>query len=161
MLQRPPALLPQYVIDIMILCGIPDDDQPVPNPNNLLSTAQRIATKVFMNEYEKCLEMTFEDLEKDLQILSRDPDRPIFMASGLRTKLKAFIEWTKQCFRCGFLPERTIFNPNNSIFYIRQANIHNDFINRAKLMAGTAKPPQFKPTDNWANWSPLLVNFLR
>ncbi len=135
----------------MLLCGLPGDDEPNPNPDNLLSSAATVASEVFMGTFEKCLDMTFSDLEKEPQLISRQPDVGIFTSAGTRTKLKAFIEWTKQCFHYGLHPEETVFNPDTCVELIRMANLHQDFITRSKLMAATAKPPQFKPTDDFAS----------
>ncbi len=39
----------QSVLDIMVLCGLSNTDAPNPNPTNNPTTAQRIATKVFID----------------------------------------------------------------------------------------------------------------
>jgi hypothetical protein len=114
-----------------------------------------------MDSFEKCIKMSFEDLDNDMSILSQLLTDAISALSVTRTKLKAFIEWTKQCFHCGFHPEETAFPVENNIKLIRQANLHQEFICKAKFMAATAKPAQFKAIMDWASWSPLLANFLR
>lgn len=154
-------LPPNTVHSIMVLCGLADNDQPNPNPDNIGSTAERVATDVFMDNFEKCLLMSFTDLETDLTLLSKLPVNPIFITSGARTKLKAFVEWTKYCFHFGFHPEETLFPVHESLEIVRQAGRLADFVKRSKFMATTATPGPFKANMDWSSWSQLLVNFLR
>lgn len=154
----PAAQAPQSVADIMAICGLPNAP---PANQNVPTIAAYVASEIFLDTFEKCLDMSSEDLKRDLKTLGENPMAPIFITASIRTKIQAFVEWAKQCIRCGFDPATTVFPVDSSVDLIRQGSVHADFINKAKLMAATAKPPQFKPSDDWANWSPLVVNYFR
>lgn len=156
----PPAQIPQSVTDIMAICGLPNV-LPANAPPGAPTIAEYVAAELFLDTFEKCIDTTFEELASDVKTLSANQANPLYITAGIRTKIQAFVEWTKQCFRCGFDPKETVFPVQNSVELIRQANIHTEFISKAKAMATIAKPPQFKTSDDWHSWFPLLINYLR
>lgn len=154
-------LLPANTLhSIMVLCGLNDNDQPNPNPDGIGSTAARIADDIFMNNFEKCLLMSPEELESDLTFLSKLPVNAIYCTSSVRTKLKAFVAWTKCCFHFGVHPEETTFPVGESLEIVTQAARLVNFSKASKLMAQTASPGPFKTSMDWASWSNIFTNFL-
>lgn len=151
---------PQDVYDIMVLCGL-SEFVPDNALDDELSIADRVAAEVFLSRFDMCLEMDSKKLNDVLRDLSKLPENPIFLTHAQRTKLEAFIEWTKQCFRFGFPPETTIFPVEASVELVHQANVHATFIERGPSMVTSARPPSFKTNDVWANWKPLMENYLR
>jgi uncharacterized membrane protein YgcG len=147
---------PQTVHLCMVLCGISDD---APEGGGL-STAQRIATDVFMNSYERAFNMTTQDLDQDIKTISKMVP-PIVVAPAVRTKLQAFIEWVKQCFRCLQTPETYVFPTNQALFLTYEQADHEAFVTRSKTLATIAKPDKFRNNQSWPDFAAQFTNYLR
>src|SRR5210317_362935 len=93
------AAPPTYdVKDAMILCGISDN-------NNYAGTspAGRIATQIFDDDSQSCMDLQMEELNRALKVLAtlpRNQGQAIIMPLAKR-KMKAFIQWTRDQIRNG------------------------------------------------------------
>ena len=56
---------PQTVHDAMVICGVDDDLQ-----YQGLTKAQRMATNLFDDEFDTCMDKTFDELDNDFKSFS-------------------------------------------------------------------------------------------
>ena len=151
--QQPPFTVAQ----VMQQCGVAlvvFNDQTM---------AQRIATEVFQDSFESCLDKSITDFDDDLKILSdlTVANGRIRLSSTVKRNLKAFIQWCKDKLRIGEDPSQSLFPINNVNDLLRQAKSHKLFVEKSKTLSEIAKPANFTNKTKWDDWEPSFVNFLR
>ena len=104
--------------------------------------------------------MNFHDLAEDVKILAKMAN-PVLITPAIRTKLQAFIEWTKQCLRCLQHPEFYVFPAQYHQQILADYGDHVAFLERSKSLAAMAKPQPFKGTVAWQDFAAQLNSFLR
>jgi hypothetical protein len=146
------------VHDAMVACGI---DNVL--PYNGLTKAQRIATDVFNDDFQTCMDKTHTDLDGDLKsyvALAANAGR-ITLGPGPKRNLKAFIQWTRDQIRTDNDPTALPFPVAEAASLIRRYKTHETFVTKSKTLADTAKPKPLDEKMKWEDWNPVFINFLR
>ena len=151
-----PSLNDMSVTDCMALCGIPN----IPIEGGGPTLAERIASDLFMDDYDRAFGMTAEELKDDLKTLSQVAN-PIIVTPNTRMKILGFIEWTKQCLRCLQQPEDNIFPADYAMTLVSESKDQAAYLSRIKMITTIAKPQPFKPTGSWQDFSAQFKSFLR
>jgi len=87
------ALPPVFtVFDTMVLSGANDADNFQGR-----SSAQRIATDIFVNDFNTSMDKTYKDLDDDLKMFSSltTMQGQIRLLPGVKKRIKAFIQWVR------------------------------------------------------------------
>src|SRR5210317_1853701 len=149
------AAPPTYdVKDAMIKCGIS-------NTNNYAGTspAERIATQIFDDDFQSCMDLQMDELNRALKILAtlpRNQGQVIIMPLAKR-KMKAFIQWTRDQIRNGRDPKRFEFPVADTTKLLDRMETHDRF----RLDAEHAPKPQMFTKDmKWEDWSTTFVEYL-
>lgn len=146
------ALPPVYrVSDAMMLCGLTQDE------------ATRVASEVFNDDFTTTMDKSFKDLDKDIQSYSSltIAEGRIRIHPGIKQKLRAFIQWTRDRIRKGLDPAGEPFPVQDSAQLILRYNSHSLWMERSKTISDSAKPTLFKKDTKWEEWQPTFVNYLR
>ena len=96
------AIPPVYTVrDAMIACGI-NDTKLFMNETE----AQRIATDLFQDSFNTCMDKTFNEVDSDLKTYSvlTLENGQIRITPGQKNSLKDFIQWTRDQLRNGLNP---------------------------------------------------------
>lgn len=146
------------VLDAMILCGV--------NNTTLFENqtkAARFADEIFGNDFHMCMDKTFEELQSDLKSYASLPvtQGQIRTSPGIKQRIQAFIQWTRDKIRNGEDPSAEPFPVHRTSELIRNYKSHQAFIEKSKTLIDTAKPSKFKDTYKWEDWCPTFLNFLR
>lgn len=165
MSQNPVAPQPQQggnptysVRDAMVRCGIDDTDQ-----FENRTSAERIASDIFSDSFEICMDKTMEEVQSDLKLyvsLTRQQGQ-IRTHPGNLHKIQAFIQWTRDMIRSGLDPAGTQFPVQDTATLLKNYKSHKAFMDKSKTIAEAAKPVKFKENMRWEDWSPTFINFLR
>ena len=104
------------VLDAMILCGI--------NNTTLFedkTKAARFADEIFENDFHMCMDKTFEELQSDLKSYASSPvtQSQIRTSPGIKQRIQAFIQWTRDKIRNGEDPSAEPFPVHRTTELIR------------------------------------------
>ena len=152
----PPPL--NTVYNAMILCGVDD------NANfNGETAAQRIAAEVFDDDFASCMDKTLPELDDDFKSYSSltAQNGQIRLNPGVKKRIKAFIQWSRDQIRVGMDPATMVFPPDNTTELIRRMKTHEAYKKKASTISDAAKPSQFTSKTKWEDWNPVFMNFLR
>ena len=153
------AVPPVYTVrDAMIACGI-NDAKLFMNKTE----AQRIATDLFQDSFNTCMNKTFDKVDSDLKTYSvlTLANGQIRITPGQKNNLKAFIQWTRDQLRNGLNPEFTPFPVDDATIYIRRYKTHENYVKNSSSMAEQSKPSNFKDHMRWQEWEETFLNYLR
>jgi hypothetical protein len=150
----PPFSVEQAIID----CGV-----PINIMFNGSTQAQRIASDLFDDDFNSCIDKTNEELDEDFKDYSSltVANGQIRLAPATKKNIKAFLQWTKHKLRINENPqmERLPINDANNI--LQRYKMHKAYIDKSKTISETAKPEQFTDKIKWTDWVPTFRNFLR
>ena len=141
----PPA--PTFTVrEGMVSCGI-DDAMAYHGETN----AERMASDVFGDTFETCLDKSFEELDADFKTYSdlTVTQGQIRLSPGVKRNVRAFIQWVRDEVRLGRNPSHTAFPVANAAMLLRRYKTHEQFIKRSKTMADAAKPEKFEKETKW------------
>ena len=146
------------VRDAIAACGIDN--------NNLFDgrmPAQRIATDMFDDEFQSCLDKTNDEIDADIKTYSSltQLQGQIRLQPGHKKGIRAFVQWSKDLIRVGADPTVLPFDPTEIPRLIRRAKEHAAFVKKSTTLTDTAKPTAFKSDQKWTDWQPVFRNFLR
>lgn len=152
------AVAVQTVLDGLVLCGIP-------NANNFNGQTQaaRVATDLFANDFVAVKNKTFKELDDDMSAfadLAVGAGRMRFQP-GVKHRVRAFIQWTRDEIRMSRDPAATPFPVQNTASILNRYRTHQRFSDNAELMSKAAKPRDFTNETKWTDWEPTLVGYLR
>lgn len=139
------------VADAMILCGLNEAD------------AARVAAEVFNDDFTTTMDKSFKDLDKDIQSYSSltVAEGRIRVNPGIKQKLRAFIQWSRDRIRMGMDPSTDAFPVHTSADLIKRYNTHSLWQDRSKTISDSAKPSAFTNDMKWEEWSHTFSNYLR
>ena len=146
------------VLDAMVACGVDDNIRFQEQ-----TQAERFANEIFGNDFFMCMDKTFDELQSDLQSYSvlTIAQGQIRTSPGVKQRLQAFIQWTRDKVRNGEDPSAEPFPVELTSDLIRNYKSHQAFIEKSRTLIDTAKPNKFKDTYKWEDWCPTFLNFLR
>jgi hypothetical protein len=148
----------QTVTDALALCGV--DNAALFEGN---TTAQRIASDVFQDNFQTCMDITFDELDNDWKTYSvlTAAQGQIRLRPNVKRNIRAMVQWCRDEIRAGRTPEDTVFPVNTAAELIRRYTTHKLWLDKASDKARTAKPKQFTDQVKWTDWKDSFVNFLR
>jgi hypothetical protein len=86
--------IPLTVLDAMVICGL-DKTQLAASCWEGRTKAERMASDVFDDTFNSCMDKTFHELDEDFKTYSAMPANSgkITFAPGVRNKIKAFVQY--------------------------------------------------------------------
>jgi hypothetical protein len=149
----PPFLVEQAIID----CGV-----PINIMFNGSTQVQHIASDLFDDDFNSCIDKTNEELDDDFKDYSSltVANGQIRLTPATKKNIKAFLQWTKHKLRINEDPqmERLPIDDTNNI--LQRYKTHKVYIDKSKTISETAKPEQFTDKIKWTDWVPTIRNFL-
>ena len=97
MAAAPPAIIPVFTVyNAMVICGCDDAIA-----FNGATQAERIATDIFDDNYESCIDKSYDDLDEDLKSYSvlTVANGQIRLKPRIKKNIKAFIQWSRDKIR--------------------------------------------------------------
>eukprot|EP00978_Attheya_sp_CCMP212_P011988 scaffold29703_cov31-Attheya_sp.AAC.1 len=142
----------------MAACGVNDVDL-----FDGATASARMALDMFNDSFHSCMDKTFDEVDQDFKSYSSltIAQGQIRLSPGIRTRIKAFIQWTRDELRLGRNPSNVPFPVQMTADYIRRYKTHLKFSRDQMTMADAAKPTKFEDTVKWSDWYPTLKNYLR
>jgi hypothetical protein len=146
------------VHDAMIACGVNDA-----NVYDGMTPAERLAFDVFIDEFETCMDKTFDELDSDFKSYSEltVAQGQIRLLPGTKRNVKAFIQWVRDERRLGRDPSNTPFPVAQAAALLRRYKTHYQYIKKSSTVSEAAKPDKFTSSTKWNDWYPSFLNYLR
>ena len=159
--QVPPAapLPPTFtVVDAMLTAGV-----SVVDNFRGSSSAQRIATNIFEDDFNTCMDKTHKDIDDDLKVFSQlaATQGRISVLPGVKKRIKAFVQWVRDHIRLGRNPAHHAFPVVDTASLMRRYVTHEKYIKKSDTMSDAAKPVMFTNDVKWDDWAPSFRNYLR
>lgn len=151
--------IPQFTVkDAMAECGVEDDRN-----HDGQTQAGRIAGDMFSDTFATCMDKTFDELDSDFKTFSglSVQQGQIRLLPGTKTKIKAFVQWSRDQIRLGMEPSTTRFPVAQTAELIRRYKTHSKFVYNSTTLSDAAKPRAFTDDMAWKDWETTLVNYLR
>ena len=123
------ALPPVFtVFDAMVLSGVNDADN-----FHDRSSAERIATDIFEDDFTTCMDKTLMDVDDDLKTFSRltAAQGQIRILPGVKKRIKAFIQWVRDQIRLGRSPENQASSVADAASLMRRHTTHEKYIKKS------------------------------
>ena len=148
----------QTVLDAMILCGVDNVAMFMGE-----TQAQRIASEIFDDSFESCMDISFKDLDEHFKTYSdlTAVQGQIRIRPGIRKNIKAFVQWSRDELRLGHEPKMTPFPVDQVSDLIRRYKTHEKYLSDSKTLSEAAKPEKFKESTKWEDWKPTFLNYIR
>lgn len=127
------------------------------------SASQRIASKVFNNNFSTCIDITLQDLDDRWKTYSSLTvnEGCIRIKPTTKFRIRAFTEWVRHKIRSNQLPSDEPFPVADCDDLIDQYNTHKQWVSEASNMAKSARLKNFTEKMKWMDWKLMLINFLR
>ena len=147
------------VEELLLQCGVPNDNVLF----NGVTKAARIATEVFGDDLNSCMDISFDDFEKECQTYAglTVAQGQIRLTPGTKRNIKALIQWCRAKIIIGLDPAHIAYPNTNQMDLICQYKTHANFREKSKSISDIAKPEKFKDDTKWIDWYPNFINFLR
>ena len=131
---------PFTVFNAMVACGIDNNTM-----FNGATACERIATEIFDDDFLSCLDKTYSELDDSLKDYSAltVANGQIRLTPGIKTNVKAFIQWARDKIRVGEDPTLEAFPVANATTLIRRYKTHTQYITKSSTLADIAKPCRF------------------
>ena len=146
------------IVDALVACGVDNINNVTGGQNN----SQRLAEDMFGGRFTMCLDKTFTEMETEFKGYSdlTQAQGQICLMVGTKCKIKAFVQWMKDCYRLGKDPADSAFPVADTEDLIRRYKSHETFVKKSSTISDTAKPIHFSDKVRWADWQPTFINFL-
>ena len=153
------ALPPVFTVEqAMLQCGVPG--MPVFNGQ---TPAARVANQIFLDSFETVLSITTSEVSDAMTAFTKlaAANGRIPFQPGVKRRVLAFVQWARLMIRTARDPTLVAFPVGDILNLTRDLQICNRFEKQAEILANQAKPKDFKPDIEWADWEPTLVQYLR
>ena len=149
---------PFTVLDAIVACGV---DNAARFDGN--TAAQRIATDIFDDDFQTCMDKDRKELDEDLRSYSQltIAQGQIRLQPGIKKRVRAFIQWSRDMIRIGNDPTTIEFPVNDTAELIQRMKDHTAYVKNSSTISETAKPTAFTEKTKWTDWEPVFHNFLR
>ena len=129
------------ITDTMFRCGVSNTDI-----FNGETAARRLASDIFSDSYDICMDKTMEEVQNDLKHYSNltQAQGQIRITPGVIQRIQAFIQWTRDMIHVGLDPSLTEFPVENTALLITHYKTHKAFVEKTKTISEAAKPIKFK-----------------
>ena len=147
-------ITPYPVWAVMFACGI--------ERNN--DRHKDVASGLFLDDYETCIDLNDVKLYNYHKMTSAQTvasGNRIRLTVPQRTKVRAFVQWTKDKIRTGQDPAIMKFELGGSDIsrILRKAETHKLYAENSA--ANAVRPRDFTKEIKWADWAPSFENYLR
>ena len=104
------------VVDAMELCGVPLAERAI------------LATNLFGDDFETCKDKSMEELDSDFKTYSdlTVAQGQIRLQPGIKRKIRAFIQWCRDCYRMDIDPATETFPVADASELIRRYKTHEN-----------------------------------
>jgi hypothetical protein len=142
---------PYDVITAMLACGLD------------ATKAKLIATELFDDMFEACIDKTIDELKDNFKSLAAIPkaDGGVKIAPGQKTKVTSFTLWVKHQYRMGRDPTTLKYPYDKAIMIKQKAATHKLYMIRYEAISAAAKPERLTKDTKWEEWAPSFLNYLR
>ena len=143
------------VKDAMVLCGVQD----AARAGVAGTDAERIASNLFNNDFNSCMDYDTEELKDDLKSFTdlRANQGRIVLLPIVKKRIRAFIQWTRDQLRMGMNPINFPFPVGETQQLLKKMTTHEQWVERSK----TAKEPKDFTNDmKWDDWIVTFIDYL-
>ena len=149
----------QTLQDALNACGVPQDGVLF----NGATKTERIAHEIFDDEFQTCMDMSFDDFNSECKTLAglNVNQGQIRLLPAVKRNIRGLIQWTKDKIITGGDPTMELFPVLEAPRYVLRYKTHQNFIDKSKTLSDIAKPEKLKADTKWSDWYPSFVNFLR
>ena len=139
-------------------CGI--DDVAIINGQ---TNAQRMASEMFLDSFQVCMDKTYDDLKNELKIYASltIAEGRIRILPGVQNRIRAFIQWTRDQIRQDIDPSTIAFPIADVADLLYRKETHDNFIRQSNTLAESAKPRSFTKESRWEDFKPNFISYLR
>ena len=135
--------VPYTVAKALARCGMSEEEGPASVEK--LSDAKRVAKEVFQDDFNKCMDISFKNLEKDFETFEELPqNEKITFSVSTRKNIKEFIQWVRDQVRCGKDPTLSPFPVDNIAELLRRHATHEAFVKKSLDLSDAARPEKLK-----------------
>ena len=154
----PPAGVINTLEDLLTACGVPNDGL-----FNGATNANRIAHDIFNNDFNSCMDVTFDDFDQECKTYSSLTinQGQIRLRPGTKNNIKAMMQWCREKLLIGEDPAMIIYPNNDQLGLIRRYKQHQQFKDKSKTISDLAKPEKLKDDTKWIDWAPSFSNFIK
>jgi len=139
-------------------CGV-DDVEVVLGQTH----AQRMATDMFDNDFDSCMDKTVDELTNDFKsyaTLTIAQGR-ITINPGIKRRITALIQWARDQICTGRDPQLIPFSVLDAVALVTRMKSHDRYLKDASKMLDAAKPKPFTNDVKWDDWEQTFQNYLR
>jgi hypothetical protein len=125
--------------------------------------AQCMATDIFSDDFNTCIDKTNEELDEDFKDYSSltIANGQIKLSPATKKNIRAFLQWTKHKLRINENPALELFPTINAHSILQRYKTHKAYMDKSKTISDTATPSQFMDKIKWVDWLPTFRNFLK
>ena len=138
----PLATMANTVIDALALCGVPNGNVLFDGRN----AATRISSDVFGDDFNTCMDLSFEDLDNDWKSYSSltAAQGQIRLQPNVKKNIRALIQWSRDKIRTGQNPADEPFPVGDAMNLIQRYNTHKLWTGKASDKAKTTVRQYFR-----------------
>ena len=144
--------------DALAACGV--DNVAVVNGQ---TNAQRLAAEMFLDSFQVCMDKSYEDMKAELKIYATltIAEGRIRVLPGVQNRIRAFIQWTRDCIRQDLDPAAVAFPVGDVADLLYRKETHDNFVKQSSTLSESAKPRTFTKETRWEDFKPNFVAYLR
>ena len=127
------------------------------------TASQRIASDVFNDSFDSCIDITFVELDNHWKMYSSltVAEGRIRLRPATKVNIRSLVQWTRDMFRTNQDPTSILFPVANRSELLNCYNTHKQWLTDASDMAKSARPKNFTEKMKWSGWKSTLINFLK
>ena len=159
-----PGLVPppqmSSVHDAMVSCGV---DDTAGNTHEGRTQATRVASDIFFDSYDTVAKKSMTHLENEFKTYANltVANGKIPLNPGIKNRIKAFVQWTRDEIRLGRNPARLAYVTGDEARLLERMREHDRYVSESSTLASDAKPATFTNDDNWEEFDRKFQGYLR
>ena len=158
MAQQPPV---NTIVLSLTLCGVENDTAGL--LWNGETASRRIASDVFNDSFDSCIDITFSELDDHWKTYSSltVAEGRIRLRPATKVNIRSLVQWTRDMVRTDQDPTTIAFPVANRSELLNRYNTHKQWMTNSSDMAKSARPKNFTEKMKWSDWKATLINFLK
>ena len=98
------------------------------------TSAERIATDIFDDDFHSCMDITIQDIENDYKTYASltAAQGQIRLRPNMKKQIKALVQWSRDMIRTGQDPTLERFPVENTARLIRRYKDHESYVKRSE-----------------------------
>ena len=127
------------------------------------TAAERMASEIFLDAFNVCMNKSADDLEDDLKSYSNLMVGEGWLRTlpGVQIKMRAFIQWLRDQICTDLDPTTRPFPVDQVASLLYRKETHDNFVRMSKTLSEAAKPTFFTKDVRWEDFNPNLSAYLR